>query len=62
MKEFEQAKDRYQNMTQEEKESFINNVTESLMFEEEAVRQKVLEYLGRVDTNLGKILRKRLSF
>lgn len=62
MNEFEQAAMRYQKMTEHEKNVFTDNVTESLMFAEEGVQQKVLEHFSKVDDALGKILKKRLRF
>ena len=62
MNEFEQAAIQYKEMTEKEKIAFTDNVTESLMFAEEGVQQKVLEHFSKVDDALEKILRKRLSF
>lgn len=62
MTEFIQAAEYYRHMTEEEKAELVQNLTESLLFEREAAAERVLEYLGRVDETLEKILRKRLRF
>lgn len=62
MKEFAQAAEYYRQMTDKEKKALAENLAESLLFENEDVRQTVLEYMGRVDGTLEKNLRKRLLF
>ncbi len=62
MREFAQAQIIYKKMDSKEKEEFLQNVTESLMFEEPDVRETIVSYWGRIDKNLEKLLRKNLRF
>lgn len=62
MREFAQAQLIYKKMDSKEKEEFLQNVTESLMFEEPDVRETIVSYWGRIDKNLEKLLRKNLRF
>lgn len=62
MTEFKQAAEYYRSMTEKEKTELVDNLTESLMFESEEIRENILGYLKRVDTGLEKNLRKRLRF
>ena len=62
MREFAQAQIIYKKMDSKEKEEFLQNVTESLMFEEPDVLETIVSYWGRIDKNLEKLLRKNLRF
>ena len=62
MMEFKQASEYYYSMTEKEKTELIDNLTESLIFEKEEIREKILVYLNKVDNGIEKNLRKRLRF
>lgn len=62
MMEFVQASRRYSAMSEREKKELAENIAESLMFEQEDIREAVLAHFGRVDENLEKNLRERLTF
>ena len=62
MTELKQASWQYQKMTTDEKETFVENVAESLMFVDENIQQTVLNCFRQVDESLETNLRKRLSF
>lgn len=60
--EFKQAKRSYEEMSPKEREVFVANVTESMMFVEEEVQQVILDYFYRINDELGKNLEKSLTF
>ncbi len=62
MIEFRQAADYYQSMKQREKEDLVENIAESLMFENEDTIKTVLDYFGQVNEKLKKNLEQRLYF
>ena len=62
MNEFTQAAWQYEEMTQKERDAFLDNVTESLLFIEEDVQKAILKHFACVDESLEKFLRKRLRF
>ncbi len=62
MIEFRQAADYYQSMEQREKEDLVENIAESLMFENEDTIKTVLDYFGQVNEKLKKNLEQRLYF
>lgn len=62
MTEFTQASQYYRDMSEEERKALVENLTDSLMFENDKIRETVLGYFGRIDVTLEKILRKRLVF
>lgn len=62
MTEFTQAAEYYRSMTEKERESLADNLTESLMFENEEIRRMILGYFKKIDAGLEKNLRKRLRF
>ncbi len=62
MMEFSQAAAYYRSMEPSEKEDLVENIAESLMFENEDVIQTVLGHFARVDETLGKNLERRLYF
>lgn len=62
MVEFIQAAKHYRDMDETQKQSLIDNLTESLMFVERDVQIKVLTCFYNVDHNLGTALEKRLIF
>lgn len=62
MMEEKQAARRYQSMTQEEKETLAENISEGLIFQPKEIQRAVLNRIGEVDPELVKKLEKRLYF